>query len=255
MRSIGIDLQRWLRRGLLRFEASRPQIHGLEMHLTHILRAVEEFRPSVVVVDPVSNFTTSGTLGDSRVMLLRLMDYLKAREVTALLVSLTEGDRALEASTVGISSMIDTWILTRDIELGGERNRALYVLKSRGMPHSNQIREFLITDRGIELRDVYVGPEGVLTGSMRVAQEDRERAARVERRQEGERRRREAGVRRAALEAQIAALRAELEAAESASDARAREDRSREETEAAERAAAGARRGADASPARKRGRP
>jgi circadian clock protein KaiC len=176
MKSIGLDLQRWIKKGLLRHEASRPQLYGLEMHLAHIHKFVEEFDPSVVIIDPVSNFTSSGSLAESEAMLQRLIDFLKARGTTAMLVNLTSGGTAAEKTDVGISSVIDTWILMRDIELGGERNRGLYVLKSRGMKHSNQIREFVITPEGIELLDVYVGPEGVLTGSMRAAQEAREQA-------------------------------------------------------------------------------
>ena len=254
MRSIGLDLERWIRRGLLRFEASRPQVHGLETHLAHVHRLVGEFDPSVVIVDPVSNFTSSGSAGDSRVMLLRLLDFLKSRGITALLVSLTEGEGRVAAPDIGISSMIDTWILTRDIELGGERNRGLFVLKSRGMAHSNQIREFLITSRGIDLRDVYVGPEGVLTGSMRVAQENRETQARRERETEVELRQREIDAKRSVVEAQILALRAELGAAESAAGRRLRQDEERARSETAARDAAGVRRGADGRvPARKRG--
>ena len=147
-------------------------------------------------------------------MLMRLIDFLKAQQITALFTSLTHGGSALEQSQVGISSLIDTWLLLRDIELGGERNRGMYVLKSRGMAHSNQIREFLLTDHGIELKDVYVGPEGVLTGSLRLAQEAREQAAALSRQQEIERRQRDLERKRQALEAQMAALRGQFEAEE-----------------------------------------
>ena len=145
-------------------------------------------------------------------MLMRLIDFLKGRQITAIFTSLTHGGGPQEQSQSGISSLIDTWLLVRNVELGGERNRALYVLKSRGMDHSNQVREFLLTGRGIELRDVYVGPEGVLTGSMRLAQERREQAAAMARQQEIERRQRELERKRDALEAQTAALRAQFEA-------------------------------------------
>jgi circadian clock protein KaiC len=211
VRSIGLDLQQWIDRGLLRFHATRPTYYGLEMHLASMLKLIRAVQPHVVVVDPVSNMMSSGTAGQAHAMLLRLVDSLKLAQTTALFTSLTStGETNLERSDVDISSLIDTWILLRDIELGGERNRGLYVLKSRGMAHSNQIREFLITDQGIVLQDVYVGREGVLTGSMRLAQEAREREDALARQQEQARKRREFERRGSAIEAQIAALEAEL---------------------------------------------
>jgi circadian clock protein KaiC len=245
MKSVGMDLDRWIKKGLLKHEASRPQLYGLEMHLAHFHKLVKEFDPQVVIIDPVSNFTSSGTQSDSQAMLMRLIDFLKARGTTAMLLSLTSGGESLEKTEVGISSIIDTWILMRDIELGGERNRGIYVLKSRGMRHSNQIREFLITPQGIDLLDVYVGPEGVLTGSMRAAQELKERTERSLREQEVERRQRELEARRKALEAQIAALRAEFESVESEAALIREQDKAREERVAEERSAAALRRGAD----------
>jgi circadian clock protein KaiC len=213
LRSLGLDLAQWTKKGLLRFHASRPTGHGLEMHLVVVHKLVNEFQPQVMIVDPISTFLGSGTTAEAEAMVMRLVDFLKSKRITALLTSLIHGN-AVEASTVAISSLIDTWLFLRAIELGGERNRGLYVLKSRGMAHSNQIREFLLTDQGVELTDVYVGPEGVLTGSMRQAQEAREQAAVVTRQQEIDRRRRELDRKRHALEAQIAAQRAQLEAEE-----------------------------------------
>jgi circadian clock protein KaiC len=212
LRSIGLDLSQWTKRGLLRFHATRPSAYGLEMHLATIHKQVSAFAPSLVVVDPISTFIGSGSPREAEAMVTRLIDFLKGQKITTVFTSLAHGGDALEGSQVGISSLIDTWILLRDIELGGERNRGLHILKSRGMAHSNQVREFLLTDGGVALKDVYVGPEGVLTGSMRQAQEARERAASVGRRQEIERRRRELERRRKALEAQIAAQRAQFEA-------------------------------------------
>jgi circadian clock protein KaiC len=165
-------------------------------------------------VDPITNFISVGTLGETKAMLVRLLDFLKSSQTTSLFVSLTRGGDSLEQTEVGISSLIDTWLLLRDIELNGERNRGLYVLKSRGMAHSNQIREFLITDRGIDLVEVYLGPEGVLTGSSRRAQETRERMAALTRAQEIERKQRELERKRRSLEAQIASLQAGFEAEE-----------------------------------------
>ena len=139
----------------------------MEMHLATLHKLANDFHPRVVIVDPITTFLNVGTSVEAESMLMRLIDFLKAQQITALFTSLTHGGDHLEQSQTGISSLIDTWLLVRDIELGGERNRGLYVLKSRGMAHSNQIREYLLTDHGVELKDVYVGPEGVLTGSMR----------------------------------------------------------------------------------------
>jgi circadian clock protein KaiC len=214
MRSIGLDLEPWLNKGLLRVHSSRPTQHGLEMHLATIHKQIREFRPDVVIFDPISNFISAGTIAEAQMMLMRLVDFLKAEEITALFTNLTSNDAALEGTQVGISSLIDTWLFVRDIELGGERNRGMYILKSRGMGHSNQIREFVLTDRGIDLRDVYVGPEGVLTGSMRLAQEAREKTDALTQQQVIERRRRELERKRAAMEVRIAALRTEFAADE-----------------------------------------
>jgi circadian clock protein KaiC len=245
MKSIGLDLNPWIKKGLLRLEASRPTLHGIEMHLAVIHKLVNEFEPQVVIIDPISNFSSAGSGSDAEAMVLRLIDFLKSRQITAMLVNLTAGGDAWEHTDVGVSSLIDTWILLRDIELAGERNRGLYVLKSRGMKHSNQIREFLLTGEGIELKDVYVGPEGVLTGSMRAAQEDREKAAKAVRAQEIERKQRDLARKRAALEAQIAALRVEFEAVEDESKIVAEQDRAREQQLVDDRSAAALRRGAD----------
>jgi circadian clock protein KaiC len=245
MRSIGIDLEPWLRKGLLQVHASRPTAHGLETHLAQVHDLVNEFAPHVVIIDPISNLPTTGSAADAEAMLLRLVDFLKSRGITALLVNLTAGGAAWEHTDVGISSLIDTWILLRDIELGGERNRAMYILKSRGMKHSNQIREFILTSEGIRLEDVYIGPEGVLTGSMRAAQEARERAEAASRLGEAKRKQRELTRRRAVLEAQITALRTEFEAVQEEAAAFSRQSAAREEEIARERAMAARRRGAD----------
>ena len=246
MRSIGLDLEPFLKKDLLRIHASRPTLFGLEMHLVQIHKMVAEFKPAAVIVDPISNLINAGTQIEAQATLLRLVDFLKAGQITAMFVHLTTGGKAWEATDVGISSLIDTWLLVRDIEIGGERNRGMYVLKSRGMKHSNQIREFLITPEGIRLEDVYVGPEGVLTGSMRAAQEAREKAAEVERGQDLARKQRDLERRRAALEAQITALRAEFKATEEEAAMVGRQEAAREELIYKDRAAAALRRGADA---------
>jgi circadian clock protein KaiC len=246
MRSINVDLEPYIKKGLLKIHASRPSFQGLEMHLVQIHKMVSDFEPSAVIVDPMSNFTASGAGADAESMLLRLVDFLKARQITAFLTNLTAGGNAWEKTDVGISSIIDTWLLLRDIELGGERNRAMYVLKSRGMNHSNQIREFLITSEGVRLEDVYVGPEGVLTGSMRAAQEAREKAQALNRGHEIEQKQRQLDRRRAVLEAQIAALRAEFEATETEASRIAQQDKTSEALIREGRDAASMRRGGDA---------
>ena len=215
MRSIALNLEPWVKKGLLQFHASRPTLYGLETHLAVMHNQIQEFKPRVVVIDPISNLINTGSITEVRAMLLRLVDYLKSQKITAMFTSLsTPGSNSLEETEVGVSSIMDTWLLLRDIELGGERNRGIYVLKSRGTAHSNQIREFVITKKGIGILDVYVGPQGVLTGSMRLAQEARERTEKLTRELEIGSKRRKLDRKRAALEAQIAALRAEFEAEE-----------------------------------------
>ena len=215
MRSIGLNLEPWVNKGLLQFHSSRPTLYGLETHLAVMHKQIQEFKPRAVVIDPISNLINTGSVTEVRSMLLRLVDFLKSHKITAMFTSLSSlGMNSLEETEIGVSSIMDTWLLLRDIESGGERNRGIYVLKSRGMAHSNQIREFIITSKGIDIRDVYVGSEGVLTGSMRLAQEARERAEKLSRQLEIGSKKRTIERKRAALEAQIAALRAEFEAEE-----------------------------------------
>lgn len=211
MRSIGLDLQPWLDKGLLLFHAARPTLHGLERHLVTMYKVVRDFRPSAVVVDPITNFLAVGDDEEVKGMLMRLIDFFKLYKVTALFNSLIHGDFT-EQTEVGVSSLMDAWLLLRENEASGERNRVVYVLKSRGMAHSNQLREVLLTGHGIRLVDPYLGSEGALTGAARAAQEARERAAAVARQQEIERRRRELERKREALEARLQALRLEFEA-------------------------------------------
>lgn len=214
MRSIGIDLEQHVKSGLLRFVMARPTLFGLEMHLAVMHQQVEEHAPHLVVVDPITNLAAAGTLLDVNSMLVRLIDFLKSRQTTAVFTSLTSSGDAMDQSEVGVSSLMDAWLLVRFIEGNGERNRGLYVLKARGIAHSHQIRELVLTERGLDLLDVYTGPAGVLTGTARHAQEARERAEDVVRRQEAARRRREIERRRELIAAQMAAMRADLDAAE-----------------------------------------
>jgi circadian clock protein KaiC len=214
MRSVGLDLERWVRDGRLTFHAARPTMCGLELHLVNIHKVVRAFKPAMVVIDPLSNLITIGEQQQVRSMLTRLIDFLKSEGVTAVFTDLTPAEFNLEKTDIGVSSLMDTWLLLRNLEQNGERNRGLYVIKSRGMAHSNQIREFVITDSGIELLDVYTGPGGVLTGASRIAQEARDRAEGLLRRQAIEARQRALERKRRSLEAQIALLTAEFEEAE-----------------------------------------
>jgi circadian clock protein KaiC len=215
MRSIGINLGRWINKGLLQFHAARPTTFGLEMHLAKMHKIIRNFDPSIVVVDPMTGrLIDSGTQAETRSMLLRLIDFLKQKQITALMTTLTGGASAQEQTEVNIASLVDTWLLLRDIESGGERNRILNILKSRGAAHSNQIREFLLTDRGVELRNVYLGETGLLTGSARVAREAKDASQALLAEQEIETKQRALDRKRKAIEAQMDVLRLELETQE-----------------------------------------
>jgi circadian clock protein KaiC len=212
MRTIGVDLQPFVRKEFLLIHSARPTVSGLEMHLVRMHKLISQFQPTVVIVDPVSNLQTAGTSEETGALFIRLVDFLRKNGILGFLVSLTNGASALETTSDGISSMVDTWLLLRDIELSGERNKVLYVLKSRGMNHSNQVREFHITSKGVKLVDAYLGPAGVLTGSARLTQEARESADVEAFKQEMERRELALVNRRKAIEAQVQALRAAFDA-------------------------------------------
>jgi len=169
MRSIGVDLNKHLESGLLHFHASRPTMYGLEMHLVVIYKLIRKFKPTTVVLDPITNLITVGNVGEVKSILTRLIDFLQTQQITVMFTALALNTIVSEQTDEGVSSLVDAWILVRDIELNGERNRGLYIMKSRGMKHSNQVREFTITDNGLLLEDVYLGPDGILTGSARAA--------------------------------------------------------------------------------------
>jgi len=211
MGSIGLDLARWVKEGLLQFHSARPSLYGLEMHLLTFHKMINEFNPQVFIVDPISNLSAAGTVTEVKSILTRLIDYLKMKNITTFLTDLTHFIGNLEHTSEEISSLIDTWLLLRDIERNGERNRGLYILKSRGMAHSNQIQEFLLTNQGIGLIDIYTGSGEVLTGSARATQEAGEKATELVRWREVDRRLREQERKKNALEAKIAALRAEFD--------------------------------------------
>jgi len=212
MHSIGLRLEPLVKRGLLRFHSARPSLYGLEMHLATMFKEIAAFQPHVVIVDPITSLMDMGTLSEGKGMVTRLIDYLKAGQVTTLFTSLTQGGHTLQQSEAGMSSLMDSWLLLQDYEGNGERNRVLYVLKARGMKHSNQIREFLISDHGIDVVDAYIGASGVLTGSARAAQGALEKAAVLTAQQEAARRKREIERKRAAIERQISGLRSDYEA-------------------------------------------
>lgn len=245
MRAVGIDLAEPVRKGLLKFQSIRPTLHGLELHLLNMEQAVDEFRPQIIIMDPITNMHYVGDMREVRAMLTQFMGYLKNRGVTAMFTSLTEGGTAWERTVVGISSMADTWLLLRDIEIGGERNRGLYVLKSRGMAHSNQIREFVLSDKGIDLLDVYVGPGGVLTGSMRVSQEAKEREERIEKEREAARLRASMDRKRKAMEIEVNRIRSEFEGEEAELAKRIRNGSDRQAAEDKDRKIMAVRRQAD----------
>jgi circadian clock protein KaiC len=234
MRSIGLDLTPWLKKGLLRIHASRPTLQGLEQHLLSMYNLIEAFDPAIVVVDPITNLSFERDDTEVKPTLMRLIDHLKQREITAVFTSLTTGSGAASApedSQVGVSSLMDVWLLLRNHEMNGERNRTLYVLKARGMSHSNQVREFVLSDRGISLVDVYLGTNGVLTGTSRAAQEARELTEAGLRRQDHARKLRQFASKRKAIESQIAALQADLEAESAEVDFSVAEEASRVEND------------------------
>ena len=212
MQSVSLRLEPLVKRGLLRFQSARPSLYGLEMHLATMFKEVAAFRPQVVVVDPITSLMDAGTESEGKAMVTRLVDFLKAGRTTSLFTSLTHGGHALQQSEAAMSSLMDAWLLLKDLEGNGERNRVLYVLKARGMAHSNQVREFLITDRGVDLVDAYIGSHGVLTGSARAAQDSLEKAAALARQHDAALRKRELERKREAIERQIGALRADCEA-------------------------------------------
>jgi circadian clock protein KaiC len=241
MQSVGLDLEAHVRSGLLRFESARPSLFGLEMHLVLMIRQIEEFNPAVVVVDPISSFR--GSESEIHATLLRLVDYLKVKGITVVFNNLVNG-ATHDANEQSLSSLMDVWIGLHDLQANGERNRGLFVLKARGMSHSNQIREYRLGPDGVTLIEPYIGPNGVLTGSARIVQEAQEEAAAQERRDEVNRRHREFVEKRKAAEREIAETREALAREEAALGALDTIDERREAMLTAGRSAAAMRRGA-----------
>jgi circadian clock protein KaiC len=215
MRTVGMDLEPYIGQGLLRIEASRPTLNGLERHLVTLHKSISDFNPQAVIIDPISNLISVGSLSEVRSMLTRMIDFLKVNGITALFTALISARNGqMEMTEEGVSSLVDTWLSVRDLEGIGERNRGLSILKARGMSHSNQVREFLVTDHGIQLLDVIIGPEGIITGAGRLTQRIQEEAQRVVKQHEADRRDRELERKRRVLEATIANLRTEFETVE-----------------------------------------
>jgi circadian clock protein KaiC len=214
MRSIGIDLKKHIDSGLLYFNASRPNLYGLEMHLVAMHKCIKKYKPSVVIIDPITNFINIGSVSEVKNMLVRMIDFLQEEQISVMFTALALNAIVNEQTDEGVSSLVDAWVLVRDIEFNGERNRGLYVMKSRGMKHSNQVREFVITDKGLNLIEVYLGPDGVLTGSARQQQMLLEETGAAIHSQAIGRKDREISRKRKMLEAKIATLNSEYESVE-----------------------------------------
>jgi RecA-superfamily ATPases implicated in signal transduction len=213
MLSVGINLEPFIKNGTLLVHAARHTAYGLEMHLATMHKIINDFKPKIIIVDPMSNLMTSGTITEVKSMLVRLIDFIKVSQITAMFTDLGNIESA-ESTGVGVSSLMDTWILLKSLESYGERNRGIYVLKARGMNHSNQIREFAITSRGINLIDAYSGADGVLAGTARVAQEALDNASLILRNQETARKHRESKRKKLSFEAEFALLKSKYETEE-----------------------------------------
>jgi circadian clock protein KaiC len=211
MRSIGMDLKAHIDNGLLRMQASRPTLFGLEMHLVAIHKQIKKFKPAIVILDPITNLVTVGSVAEVKSILIRLIDFLQAEGITVLFTALTLNNIIQEQTDEGVSSLVDAWILVRDIESNGERNRGMYIMKSRGMKHSNQVREFVITNNGLDLLDVYISNDVVMTGSARKARQLQEATSAELRTHALSRKDREIARKRLIFESKISSLREEFE--------------------------------------------
>ncbi|MDZ8188067.1 MAG: circadian clock protein KaiC [Nostoc sp. ChiSLP02] len=211
MRSLSLDLEPYIQQELLQIRSLRPTAYSLELHLVQIHRWLNTFKPTTMIIDPITNFSSAGNLIQVKAFLMRLIDHLKSQQVTLLMTNLISGGSPLENTEIGISSLMDTWLEVRVIESNGERNRLLQAIKSRGMEHSNQVREFRLTSQGIELIDVYLGQNQVLTGTARAIQESADKLSRLRQQQQLANRRRELEQQSQAIQTQIAALQMQME--------------------------------------------
>jgi len=211
MRSINLDLQKYVDSGVLVFSASRPSLYGLEMHLVNIYKTIKKIKPKVVIIDPITNLVSIGSVSEVKAMLVRLIDFLQSENITVMFTALNLNSVTTEQTDEGVSSLVDAWITLSDIEANGERNRGLYVMKSRGMKHSNQVREFIITDKGLDLVEVYLGAEGILTGSAREFHQLEQRTGTALWDQQIDSKNREISRKKKVLEATISSLKTEFE--------------------------------------------
>jgi circadian clock protein KaiC len=234
MKSIGFNLDQWRKKGLLSFSSARPTLYGLGMHLASIHKKVNDFKPEAVIMDPITNMLSIAGFSEVEGMLARAIDFLKRQGITSIFTSLTHGGEALEETGVGISSLMDTWLLLKMVESEGERNRLLYLLKSRGMSHPNQMREFVLTNKGIDLVDVYAGPGQVFTGSARLTQEAKDRAQALANQQASEQRKRELQQEQSNLQAQVETITKRLKSIGSELQAKEQYDLERQKKAAAE---------------------
>lgn len=216
MKSIGVDLEKHIKKGILQIHSSRPSLNGLELHLLTLRKLIKEFQPTTIIIDPISNLISVGSEHEVRSMLVRLIDMLKANNITAMFTSLNKQNDTFrpDLAEESVSSLVDTWITVRDMEGVGERNRGIFIIKARGMGHSNQVREFVITSKGIELLDVELGPQGILTGAARQSYQFKKTMSDIKLQNEISRKDREIARKRKVLEANIEALRTEFESAE-----------------------------------------
>jgi circadian clock protein KaiC len=212
MRSIGLDLKQWIEKGLLKFHANRPTFSGIETHLAFMHKEINSFEPQLVIADPISSLLIEGRDSEFKAMIMRLVDTLKLKNITAFFTSLTSNTS--QDLKLAISSLIDAWIVLQELELNGERNRGLYILKARGMEHSNQVREFLLSKDGMQLSDIYLGPSGMLTGSALVTQKAKEKAKKLCIEQEIEYQKRKLEGERHTMDAEVTALQAKFQAKE-----------------------------------------
>ncbi|MGN6802225.1 MAG: circadian clock protein KaiC [Ginsengibacter sp.] len=211
MKSIDLDLEPYVQKGLLKFHASRPTIYGLEMHLVVFYNLIKEFKPTTVILDPITNLITVGDQDEVKSILIRLLDFLQQEQITVMLTALSLINHPYGNQEENISSLVDVWIAVQDIELNGERNRGIYVLKSRGMKSSNQVREFVITDNGIKIVELVIGPEGVLIGSARNSYELEKAKEDVIKQHSVERKNREIERRKTILDNKIRSLTSKFE--------------------------------------------